>query len=274
MIRIMLEARLVITDEARVEAPELDSDRLITVARTAGWDLRSDPQDERAEIVVFGLDADVHIDTVNSRIIRPVPDSVPFFWIKPLGENPKYNYDPIRFDWYAAPRPPDEPHDHGWTGQSYGAGTVIYYLTGWFRLLIATRGLRIFISYASEDVALAATVAEVLESHGHDVWFDRRRLIPGQDWDLEIREAIRRTEAVIVLISPRSVSKIGYVQKEMRSALDAAEQRPDGRVFILPLTTEGVQLPDRLRRLQYVDVDTDDWSRQVERSLDLIRNYR
>jgi hypothetical protein len=39
--------------------------------------------------------------------------------------------------------------------------------------------------------------------------------VPGQDWDSEIRKAIRRCEIVLVCLSRSSVAKQGFVPKEI-----------------------------------------------------------
>ena len=43
------------------------------------------------------------------------------------------------------------------------------------------------------------------------------------------------------------------VQKEIRIALDAADEMPEGRIFIIPLRLEPCRVPDRLAHLQWFD---------------------
>jgi hypothetical protein len=35
-----------------------------------------------------------------------------------------------------------------------------------------------------------------LTQDGVDAWFDKAKLLPGQDWKLEIRKAVRETAAI------------------------------------------------------------------------------
>lgn len=57
----------------------------------------------------------------------------------------------------------------------------------------------------------------LLSTEGLDVWLDEERLAPGQDWELEIRKAVRNCHIAIVCLSPRSITKAGFVQREIKS---------------------------------------------------------
>jgi 6-phosphofructokinase len=87
-------------------------------------------------------------------------------------------------------------------------------------------------------------------------------LLPGQDWDLEIQRAIRRSQVVLVCLSASSLTKEGYVQREIKRALDLAEEKPEGTIFVIPVRLEAVTVPDRLRQWQWVNLfDPDGYDR-------------
>jgi hypothetical protein len=86
-----------------------------------------------------------------------------------------------------------------------------------------------------------------------DIWLDEEKLLPGQDWDYEIDKALDSSDAVIVTLSTGSVSKEGYVQKELRFALDIALEKPEGTIFILPVRLDDCERPRRLRAIQGID---------------------
>ena len=65
----------------------------------------------------------------------------------------------------------------------------------------------------------------------------------------EIDKALDNSDAVIVTLSTGSVSKEGYVQKELRFVLDIALEKPDGTIFILPL-----RLDDCLGAVRHVEL--------------------
>jgi hypothetical protein len=82
----------------------------------------------------------------------------------------------------------------------------------------------------------------------------RGRLQPGQDWASEISKAIRRSRFVLACISNSSISKSGFVQKELRIALDVADEQPEGSTFLIPVRLEECEIPDRLKRWQAADL--------------------
>jgi TIR domain len=83
---------------------------------------------------------------------------------------------------------------------------------------------------------------------------DEEDILPGQDWDFEIRKAIRASDIVLVCLSETSANKVGYLQREIRSVLDIADEQPEGSIFLIPVRLEPVKVPERLRRWQWVDL--------------------
>jgi hypothetical protein len=84
-------------------------------------------------------------------------------------------------------------------------------------------------------------------------WLDEENLLPGQEWDKEIPKQVQLSDVVLVCLSKNAVQKSGYVQKEIRIALDVADEKPEGTIFIIPVRLEDCTVPDRLRRWQWVD---------------------
>ena len=119
---------------------------------------------------------------------------------------------------------------------------------------MADRKLRVFLCHASQDKPIVRGLYQRLGAEGWiDPWLDEEKLLPGQDWDLEIEKAVEAADAVIVCVSNRSVTKEGYVQKEIRKVLDIALEKPEETIFIIPLRFDECELPRRLRTWQYVD---------------------
>jgi formylglycine-generating enzyme required for sulfatase activity len=118
----------------------------------------------------------------------------------------------------------------------------------------AYRSLRVFLCHSSNDKPAVRELYQRLSAEGWmDVWFDEEKLLPGQDWDYEIDKALDNSDAVIVTLSTGSVSKEGYVQKELRFALDIALEKPEGTIFILPVRLDDCERPRRLRAIQGID---------------------
>jgi len=118
----------------------------------------------------------------------------------------------------------------------------------------SSRTLRVFLCHSSSDKPAARALYQRLRADGFVPWLDEEDLLPGQDWNLEIRKAVRAAAAVIVCLSPASTTKEGYVQKEIAYALDVADEKPEGTIFVIPGRLEPCDVPDRLRRWQWVDL--------------------
>ena len=114
------------------------------------------------------------------------------------------------------------------------------------------RPLRVFLCHSSGDKRRVRDLYQRLRADGVEPWLDEENILPGQDWEYEITRAVRAADGVIVCLSCESVTKSGYVQKEIRFALDVADQQPEGAVFIIPLKLEECDVPHRLRRWQWV----------------------
>jgi hypothetical protein len=57
------------------------------------------------------------------------------------------------------------------------------------------------------------------------------------------------------LVSHASVQKTGFVQKEMRQALELLEYRPPGDVFVIPVRLDHAEpRHERLRQLHWIDL--------------------
>ena len=116
------------------------------------------------------------------------------------------------------------------------------------------RKLRVFLCHASQDKPVVRELYQRFNTEGWiDPWLDEEKLLPGQDWDLEIEKAVEFADAVIVCVSGKSVTKEGYIQKEIRKVLDIALEKPEETIFIIPLRLDDCELPRRLRALHYVD---------------------
>lgn len=133
--------------------------------------------------------------------------------------------------------------------------------------MAAGRPLSVFISYASADRARAQKLHAQLSSMGADAWIDTEDILPGQEWKMAISKALEETDLVLLCLSNHSVSREGYVQKEMRLALDRALQIPPGEIFLIPARFEEVELPYSLRDYQAVDLFTENGMNKLLQSL-------
>jgi formylglycine-generating enzyme required for sulfatase activity len=114
--------------------------------------------------------------------------------------------------------------------------------------------LRLFVCHASEDKPRVRGLVRWLREDGFDPWLDEERLLPGHDWQHEIATAVSASDVVVVCLSKTAVSKSGYVQKELRRALDVAEYKPEGAIFVIPVRLEECPVPARLSQWHYADL--------------------
>ena len=119
---------------------------------------------------------------------------------------------------------------------------------------IETNKINVFICHSSGDKYNARELYQHLIIDGFGAWLDEEKLLPGQDWAYEIPKAVRHAHVVIVCLSKDSITKEGYVQKEIKIALDVADEKPEGIIFIIPAKFEECAVPDRLSRWQWVNL--------------------
>ncbi len=116
------------------------------------------------------------------------------------------------------------------------------------------RGTTVFLCHASEDKPAVRDLYSRLRRDGIRPWLDEEELLPGQDWEPEIKKAVRSCRIVIVCLSNKSLTKEGFVNKEIKTALDVAEEKPEGTIYIVPARLQNCEVPSRLRKWQWVDL--------------------
>jgi GGDEF domain-containing protein len=132
------------------------------------------------------------------------------------------------------------------------------------------RRLRVFLCHSSNDKPpVRILYKRLLLEQWIDPWLDEVTLKPGQDWQLEIEKAVDQTDVVIVCLSQNSITKEGYIQKEIRKALDKAEEKPDDTIFIIPLRFEECDIPTRLAKWHWEDYFKENWYSRLIESLRL-----
>jgi hypothetical protein len=116
------------------------------------------------------------------------------------------------------------------------------------------RPLKVFLCHASADKSKVRGLYRYLRRRRIRPWFDEIDLVGGQDWQTEIPKAIITSDAVIICLTKNSVDKEGYIQKEIKFALDKALEMPEGQIFLIPVRFEDCDVPFSLTRYQWVDL--------------------
>jgi hypothetical protein len=113
--------------------------------------------------------------------------------------------------------------------------------------------MRIFISYAREDLGIAAHLSDALEAAGHDVWIDVERIrTPGHNWRRLVVQGIRGSDVLVALLTPRSAAS-AHVERELAVADELGTE-------ILPIVVERCSIGDGLlyplAALHHLDVSS------------------
>ena len=92
--------------------------------------------------------------------------------------------------------------------------------------------MNVFISYASEYRPVAEKIAVGLVQDGHETFFDRDQLPPGDGYHAQIREAIAAADLVVFLLSPESIESSSYALTELNLV---KERWPNPSRRVLPV---------------------------------------
>ena len=139
----------------------------------------------------------------------------------------------------------------------------------------------IFLSYASQDAAAVQKLRDALDAAGLDVWFDKRHLEGGDDFDQQIKKNIRGCSLFVPVISAQTQARHeGYFRLEWSLAVERAKLIADTVPFILPVAIDGTPdqgalVPERFLQVQWTRLPGGGATPEfVERMVRLIREHR
>ena len=124
---------------------------------------------------------------------------------------------------------------------------------------------QIFLSYAREDREKVERLYQKLSKAGFKPWMDTKDILPGEKWPSSIRRAIRDSDFFLVCLSTNSVKKRGWVQREMKQALDLWQEKLEDDIYLIPVRLEDCETLESLRDFQWVNLfEGDGWTRLVK----------
>ncbi len=127
--------------------------------------------------------------------------------------------------------------------------------------------LKIFLSHASGDDAEVKKLYSFLQKAGAAPWLDIEDILPGQIAKMETLKALDTSDAILLCLSKKSVNKEGHIQKEIRLALDRAQEMPEGRIFLIPVKLEKFDAPYSLQDFQWVELFAEDGMDRLVKAL-------
>jgi hypothetical protein len=115
--------------------------------------------------------------------------------------------------------------------------------------------MKVFISYASADKALARKIVEALRQEGLDVWYGDDEIFPGDNWAAKIAQGLEEANAMVVVLT-RQALQSEHVRADISFAL--GNQNYAHRLVTVfaedPETLPETEIPWILRRLKTVNL--------------------
>jgi len=115
----------------------------------------------------------------------------------------------------------------------------------------------VFLSYASQDAAIARRICDALRAVGLDVWFDQSALRGGDAWDASIRRQIKECALFVPVISANTQAREeGYFRREWNLAVSRTLDMADDKAFLLPVVIDATvdvaaRVPEKFREVQW-----------------------
>src|SRR5262245_16818582 len=112
---------------------------------------------------------------------------------------------------------------------------------------------QIFLSYAKQDREKVTELYGKLRDVGYQPWLDYLDIRPGETWKDSIRRAIQKSNFFLACLSHSSVVKGGYLQSEIKYALELKNEKLPTDIFLIPVKLEEVEMPEQLADIQWVE---------------------
>lgn len=131
----------------------------------------------------------------------------------------------------------------------------------------SARPLRVFISYAPPDQEAAHNLYRRLRDDGFQPWMDAADLLPGQNLRRETEKAVRTSDAIILTLSHNAVSRSGQFHRQVKLAMDVAEEQPENAIFIIPVRLDSSEMPNSIANFHFADLTREDGYSKLVRAL-------
>jgi len=106
-----------------------------------------------------------------------------------------------------------------------------------------------FISYAREDADQAHKLYHFLDANKQFPWMDVEEVLPGDDWQIVTRNALKNSYVFIPLLSNTSIATDGFVRNEFHLAID--HHRKNGKQ-IIPIRINDCPIPNEFQKFNVI----------------------
>ena len=101
---------------------------------------------------------------------------------------------------------------------------------------------------------------------------DKVDLLAGAAFDKAIPKVLRESDLFIVCLSPNSVNKRSFIQREINLALDILEEKLGDDLYIFPVRLDECVAPDRIAKFNWTDLFGDEHEEEWEKLLRSLRH--
>lgn len=127
---------------------------------------------------------------------------------------------------------------------------------------------KIFFIYSHKDREKALELAKKLKEKGYNPWIDELEVIPGQNWNKAIMQAIERSSIAIYLCSKNTEGASGFIGKETKFAMEVLRATREAHSPIIPVYLEESYLPEELADIHGVKLYEDGGLDKLEKGLE------
>ena len=113
---------------------------------------------------------------------------------------------------------------------------------------------QIFLCYARQDEDAVRELYQRLSAAGFKPWMDQEDIYPGEQWQGSIERAIEQADFFLACLSTHAVSRRGFLQREIKTALDRWQEKLHSDIYLIPARLEPCEVPDVLSHFQWVDL--------------------
>jgi len=109
---------------------------------------------------------------------------------------------------------------------------------------------QVFVSHSHKDDGMVTRLAKAMLRDGKFVpWVDHQDIDAGQDWDVAIQRALKRSQSMIVVLSPDAAGSL-IIGAEWNNFLEKGK-------LVVPIIMRACQVPIRLQMRQPLDFTQD-----------------
>ena len=94
---------------------------------------------------------------------------------------------------------------------------------------------------------------------------DQEDIYPGEQWQGSIERAMQQSDFFVACLSTHAVSRRGFLQREIKSALERWQEKLQSDIYLIPARLEPCEVPEELRNFQWVDLYQErGWTRLLQ----------